>query len=95
MLILAPFGCKAASRTELASLREVCRIRHHSLDGIEAVNIDGKGWKGTKKTLCVWVLRLLEDLMEVSLLDDLASVHDSNAVACLRNDSKIVRDEDH
>src|SRR6185503_17541 len=48
---------------------------------------------GREQGLAVWVERVLVEVDAVRELDDLAEVHDRDAVADVTNDRQVVRDE--
>ena len=49
---------------------------------------------GGEKALRVVRLRVGEDLVRLSLLDDFARAHDGDAVGHVPNDAEVVRDEE-
>src|SRR5207245_560702 len=52
-------------------------------------------WKGSEQPLCVWMLWIEEYLLRRPIFRDLPAVHDRDLVAGLRDDGKVVGDQDH
>ena len=77
---------------ERAASRECAKNRHRSIDGAEPL-ASGNARPRCQETLRVGVLRIPENLPHRSVLDDVARVHDRDAVGGFSDDAKIVGDE--
>jgi hypothetical protein len=54
-----------------------------------------KRWKTRYQELCVWVLRLCEDIPNAGNFYELAGVHHANSVCKLGHESHVVSDQNH
>ena len=84
-----------AAGVEAAARRPVARARHHALDLLEPRSARLGLGNRAQEALRVGVARCAQQLDARALLDDLAGVHDRDAVGHLVDHAEVVRDEQH
>ena len=95
--VLAGIAAPRAARTEGAPLRKLCQVRRLARDLREPApraRLPRRGERAEEPD-GVRVGGRPEQLGRGGVLDHVAGVHDGHRVAVLRDDSEIVRDEDH
>ena len=89
-------SCVPAAGAERAAGRHVQRTRHVAFkdDALaRSCDIRVRNRNGRQKRLRIRVLRVLVQLVGVRDLDDLAEVHDGDALGNVPHDKKVMRDE--
>src|SRR5437867_6050701 len=97
VLVLADGHGVGATRLELAALGEVQEARHDAGDGLEPLLLrrgEVDPWDGAQEPLGVGVERLLEELLDRRLLDDLSGAHDHDALGRLGDDAHVVSERE-
>src|SRR5690554_1278077 len=94
-LLGALLELEGAAATEAASLRPRGWRRDPAGDHGELLLACAQARDRAQQALRVGVSRVGEDLLDRALLHDLPAVHHDHAVAHLRNDAEVVRDQEH
>ena len=91
----AEVGGVFAARRERAAGAWLGHVRRHAGDGVEFLALGLQRGDGVLQGAIVRVLRVVKDFLGRAGLDDLAAVHDVDAVAETGDDAQVVSDEDH
>ena len=92
--MLADFRAVFAARMELAAGRRIDGAGNIALENLDlAIGVKVRRRNGVHQRLSVGVLGIVEQLLRVGQLDDIAQIHNADAVGDIFDDRQIVRDE--
>ena len=87
--------CVLITRCKSVALDNVVQVRWGTIDGWQILAFYAQLRQSGQQCPGIWMPSVIEDLVNQTVLDNLASVHNRNTVSYVRNNAQVVGDVDN